>query len=134
MLASAVFQQGGTLLQAGRLVLAASARRRKRRRREILEDMEDSYQVEDTILSLLHCDSVPRRIGVNIEAWKVAAGQGHAYAQYNLGVCYEHGQGVPQDMQKAAKYHKLAAVSIWLLPLMANRTLRLSFRLGRALH
>jgi hypothetical protein len=41
------------LLQAGRLVLAASARRRKRRRREILEDMEDSYQVEDTMMLLM---------------------------------------------------------------------------------
>ena len=38
-----------------------------------------------------------------------AADQGHARAQYNLGVCYENGRGVEQNYEMAAKYYQLAA-------------------------
>ena len=48
-------------------------------------------------------------VEVNIEAWNAAANHGNAIAQLDLGVCYEHGKGVPQDMQQAVKYHKLSA-------------------------
>ena len=48
-------------------------------------------------------------VEVNIEAWKVAANHGNAKAQFNLGVCYEDGEGVPRDMQQAVKYYTLAA-------------------------
>ena len=38
-----------------------------------------------------------------------AAEQGEANAQYNLGVMYDKGQGVPQDYREAVKwYHKAA--------------------------
>ena len=29
-----------------------------------------------------------------VEWYTVAANQGHSGAQYNLGVCYQHGEGV----------------------------------------
>ena len=33
----------------------------------------------------------------------------NAYAQYNLGVCYEYGKGVEQDYEEAVRYYRLAA-------------------------
>ena len=41
--------------------------------------------------------------------WKLAAEQGYADAQSNLGVMYRDGQGVPQDDKTAVKWWKLAA-------------------------
>ena len=37
------------------------------------------------------------------------AEQGHAKAQFNVGVMYGKGQGVPQDYQEAAKWYRLSA-------------------------
>ena len=37
------------------------------------------------------------------------AEQGHALAQFYLGVMYDKGQGVPQDAQEALKWIRLAA-------------------------
>ena len=37
------------------------------------------------------------------------AKQGHAGAQYNLGVMYLHGKGVSQDYAAALKWYRLAA-------------------------
>ena len=44
-----------------------------------------------------------------VEWWTKAAEQGDATAQYNLGVCYENGDGVEKDSQKAVKWYKKAA-------------------------
>lgn len=41
--------------------------------------------------------------------WTPLAEQGDASAQYNLGVLYERGQGVPQDHKAAVKWYRLAA-------------------------
>ena len=38
-----------------------------------------------------------------------AAEQGHAEAQYNLGICYENGKGVEQDYEKAEEWYREAA-------------------------
>ena len=38
-----------------------------------------------------------------------AAKQGHAGAQFNLGVIYAKGQGIPQDNQQATHWFHLAA-------------------------
>ena len=38
-----------------------------------------------------------------------AAEQGDADAQYNLGVCYDNGRGVPQDYAEAVKWYRKAA-------------------------
>jgi len=40
---------------------------------------------------------------------RLAAEQGRAYAQYNLGVMYNNGTGVPQDYAEAMRWYRLAA-------------------------
>ena len=42
--------------------------------------------------------------------FQLAAAQGHAGAQHNLGVSYENGQGVVQDYRKAHMWFNLEAV------------------------
>ena len=39
---------------------------------------------------------------------KLAADQGCADAQFNLGVCYHKGEGVEKNPTKAVRYYKLA--------------------------
>ena len=41
--------------------------------------------------------------------YRLAAEQGHAYAQYNLGLMYRQGEGVPQDDAEAVRWYRLAA-------------------------
>ena len=40
---------------------------------------------------------------------KLAAEQGPMDAQYNIGRCYEYGNGVEQSYEEAAKWYQLAA-------------------------
>ena len=44
-----------------------------------------------------------------VNAGVMAANQGDAAAQYNLGVCYECGEGVAKDIKEAVRLYKLAA-------------------------
>ena len=44
-----------------------------------------------------------------VKWYRLAAEQGHASAQYNLGVRYANGKGVSQDDAKAVKWYRLAA-------------------------
>jgi TPR repeat protein len=41
--------------------------------------------------------------------WLPLARQGNVRAQYDMGVLYQHGQGVAQDYKEAAKWYRLAA-------------------------
>ena len=41
--------------------------------------------------------------------WKLAAKQGYAKSQSNLGVMYSKGEGVPQNDKTAVKWYKLPA-------------------------
>ena len=41
--------------------------------------------------------------------WQPLAAQGDAAAQFNLGLMYRHGQGVPQDFREALKWYRMAA-------------------------
>ena len=41
--------------------------------------------------------------------WRPLAEQGHAGAQYNLGVMYVNGRGVPQDDKEAVNWYRKAA-------------------------
>ncbi|XP_004452658.1 death ligand signal enhancer [Dasypus novemcinctus] len=38
-----------------------------------------------------------------------AADRGYSKAQYNVGLCHEHGRGTPRDLSKAVMYYQLAA-------------------------
>ena len=44
-----------------------------------------------------------------IREWRPLAEQGNAKAQYNLGVMYDEGLGVPQDYVQAHMWYSLAA-------------------------
>ncbi len=44
-----------------------------------------------------------------VEYFEMAAKQGLADAQYNLGVCYYYGDGVAEDEKKAVEYFEMAA-------------------------
>ena len=44
-----------------------------------------------------------------LREWRPLAEAGDADAQYNLGVMYDNGQGVPQDYAEAVKWYRLAA-------------------------
>lgn len=44
-----------------------------------------------------------------LREWTPLAEQSHADAQYNLGLMYANGQGVPQNYKIAVKWYKLAA-------------------------
>ena len=41
--------------------------------------------------------------------YTLGAEQGYALAQYNLGLLYDNGQGVPQDYKTALKWYTFAA-------------------------
>ncbi len=43
-----------------------------------------------------------------LREWRPLAKQGNAVAQYNLGVMYEAGLGVPQDYAEAVKWYRKA--------------------------
>ncbi|XP_052540876.1 death ligand signal enhancer [Tympanuchus pallidicinctus] len=43
--------------------------------------------------------------------FKLAADRGYSKAQFNVGLCYEHGRGTGKDLEKAAFYYYLAASS-----------------------
>lgn len=46
---------------------------------------------------------------INVDQFRLAAEQGNAVAQYNLGLAYRLGQGVQRDYKEAAKWARLAA-------------------------
>ena len=52
---------------------------------------------------------VPQDSKTAVKWYRLAAEQGNALAQNNLGVMYGNGRGVPQDYKTAVKWHRLAA-------------------------
>ena len=44
-----------------------------------------------------------------LQAWRSAADQDDALAEYNLGALYAHGRGVKKDPAEAAKWYRKAA-------------------------
>lgn len=63
--------------------------------------------------SLIGCTAtagVPKMLPKRWPSWyRKAAEQGDAQAQFNLGVAYDNGEGVPQDVQRAAAWTRKAA-------------------------
>jgi len=52
---------------------------------------------------------VPKDLGKAAELYQKAADQGDPFAQDNLGMLYENGQGVPKDLGRAAELYQRAA-------------------------
>jgi hypothetical protein len=44
-----------------------------------------------------------------LDTWRARAEQGDARAQFNLGLMYDTGEGVPQDDAEAVRWYRLAA-------------------------
>ncbi len=44
-----------------------------------------------------------------LKEWRSLAELGRADAQYNLGVLYDNGEGVPEDYKEAVRWYRLAA-------------------------
>ncbi len=47
--------------------------------------------------------------GEAVRWYRLAADQGNAFAQANLGIMYYNGRGVPQDYGEAVRWYRLAA-------------------------
>lgn len=54
-------------------------------------------------------ESVPKDSAEAAKWYRLAAEQGYAQAQFNLGVIYATGEGVPKDDAEAVKWYRLAA-------------------------
>ena len=68
-------------------------------------------QLLNTILVSCTCNGlgVPQDYKEAVKWSRLAAEQGYASAQYNLGLMYNNGNGVPQDYAEAVKWYRLAA-------------------------
>ena len=61
------------------------------------------------VVALLAVVATVTLIGqTDIEAIRIKAEQGDAEAQFNLGILYDNGQGVPQDDAEALKWYRKA--------------------------
>jgi TPR repeat protein len=60
--------------------------------------------------------------------FSIKTSQNHAEAQYNLGVCYAHGEGVANDPVEAAKWYRQGAEQNYAL---AQQNLGRCFYSGR---
>ena len=52
---------------------------------------------------------VPKDDKQAVKWYKLAADQGNAPAQFNLGVMYDKGEGLPEDDQQAVNWYRRAA-------------------------
>ena len=62
-----------------------------------------------------------------LKEWKPLAEQGLADAQYNLGLMYYRGSGVPQDYKEAVRWYTFAAEQVFV---DAQHNLGLMYALG----
>ena len=70
-----------------------------------------AHVLSATILVLIFASPTVAQFPTEIEELRLAAEQGVASAQGNLGVMYDNGEGVPQDYVQAHKWINLAAAS-----------------------
>ena len=63
-----------------------------------------------------------------VRLWRMAADQGNLLAQYNLGVMYLVGRGVPQNDAEAVRWYRMAADQGFTL---AQRNLGFMYENGR---
>ncbi len=54
-------------------------------------------------------NGVPQDYAQAVRYYRLAADQGSAKAQCNLGFCYANGQGVPQNREEAIRLYRLSA-------------------------
>ena len=79
----------------------------------MLEDLANKGYVKAQA-QLGHCfcysiGKIPLDFAKGVEWYRKAAEKGNDSAQYELGLCYNYGKGVPQDYAKAAEWYRKAA-------------------------
>ena len=72
-------------------------------------------------------NGVPQNYAEAVRWYRLAADQGDAAAQYNLGYMYDTGEGVPQNYAEAVRWYRLAADQGLAT---AQHTLGVSYRTG----
>ena len=65
--------------------------------------------LHETARAEINIDQLLQRESRELEAYRKAAEQGDATAQFNLGVIYDNGRGVPQDFKQAVAWWRKAA-------------------------
>nr|XP_056718833.1 death ligand signal enhancer [Euleptes europaea] len=74
---------------------------------QVQQAFQASISVALNILGLEHLQKRQHRTAFSF--FKLAADQNYSKAQFNVGLCYEHGRGAEKDMAKAALYYQRAA-------------------------
>ncbi|XP_066479561.1 death ligand signal enhancer [Tiliqua scincoides] len=74
---------------------------------EVQQVFQDSISVAFNILGLELMQDGQRKMAFS--CFKLAADQNYSKAQFNVGLCYEHGRGTEKDMAKAILYYQRAA-------------------------
>ena len=77
-------------------------------------------------------EGVPEDYREALKWYRMAAEQGYAPAQYNLGGMYIKGEGVPEDYREALKWYRMAAEQGLAEGSMVNLAFRVLRRQGRA--
>ena len=68
-----------------------------------------THETHDVTLGWKDGRGVPQDYAEAMKWYRKAADQGHAMAQFNLGLMYYYGRGVPQDYAEAMKWYRKAA-------------------------
>ncbi|KAJ6655430.1 hypothetical protein lerEdw1_005130 [Lerista edwardsae] len=74
---------------------------------EVKQVFQDSTSIAFNILGLELMQDGQRKMAFS--CFKLAADQNYSKAQFNVGLCYEHGRGTEKDMAKAILYYQRAA-------------------------
>ena len=77
--------------------------------RRAAADVDGVAAAQRSLGYLYHMDVAELDMQASLTYYRLAAEQGDARAQYNLGVCLQNGESVDQDQQEAVKYYRLAA-------------------------
>ncbi|NXX42387.1 DELE protein, partial [Tricholaema leucomelas] len=75
--------------------------------------LQQIFRIDISIaLNILGIESMRAgHYGIAYSCFKLAADRGYSKAQFNVGLCYEHGRGTEKDLEKAACYYWQAASS-----------------------
>ncbi|XP_074772710.1 death ligand signal enhancer isoform X2 [Athene noctua] len=75
--------------------------------------LQQIFRIDISIaLNILGIESMRAgRYRIAYTCFKLAADRGYSKAQFNVGLCYEHGRGTEKDLEKAAFYYCHAARS-----------------------
>ncbi|XP_013908728.1 PREDICTED: death ligand signal enhancer [Thamnophis sirtalis] len=74
---------------------------------QVQETFQASISVASNILGLENMQAEQSKMAFC--CFKMAADHNYSKAQYNVGLCYEHGRGTTKDMTKAILYYQRAA-------------------------